>query len=73
MKINHLLVGTIHLPPFFRALEVEAQNVGIGVSTPLSKLTVNGSLAIGADYNAAAPLEVSPASAMLLLTVTSSP
>ncbi|HYZ72484.1 MAG TPA: hypothetical protein VE641_05355, partial [Chthoniobacterales bacterium] len=32
-----------------------AQNVGIGFSNPASKLTVNGNLAVGADYNAAAP------------------
>src|SRR5580700_8443585 len=32
-----------------------AQNVGIGFSNPLSKLTVNGNLAVGANYNIAAP------------------
>jgi Chaperone of endosialidase len=32
-----------------------AQNVGIGLSNPASKLTVNGNLAIGAGYNVAAP------------------
>jgi Chaperone of endosialidase len=32
-----------------------AQNVGIGTSSPKSKLTVNGNLAVGADYNTAAP------------------
>jgi hypothetical protein len=34
---------------------VQAQNVGIGFSNPLSKLTVNGNLAVGANYNIAAP------------------
>jgi hypothetical protein len=37
------------------ATAVNAQNVGIGVTNPASKLTVNGNLAIGAGYNAAAP------------------
>jgi Chaperone of endosialidase len=32
-----------------------AQNVGIGFSNPLSKLTVNGNFAVGTDYNLAAP------------------
>src|ERR1700741_3733246 len=32
-----------------------AQNVGIGFSNPLSKLTVNGNFAVGANYNVAAP------------------
>jgi hypothetical protein len=32
-----------------------AQNVGIGFSSPASKLAVNGNFAIGADYNTAAP------------------
>jgi hypothetical protein len=31
------------------------QNVGIGFSNPQSKLTVNGNIAVGTDYNAAAP------------------
>jgi hypothetical protein len=32
-----------------------AQNVGIGFSNPVSKLTVNGNFAVGANYNLAAP------------------
>jgi hypothetical protein len=32
-----------------------AQNVGIGVPSPQSKLTVNGNLAVGASYNVVAP------------------
>jgi hypothetical protein len=32
-----------------------AQNVGIGVPNPQSKLSVNGNLAVGAGYNVAAP------------------
>ncbi|MEK7614727.1 MAG: hypothetical protein AAB428_03620, partial [Patescibacteria group bacterium] len=31
------------------------QNVGIGTTTPLSKLTISGSASIGADYNIAGP------------------
>ncbi len=31
------------------------QNVGIGTTTPLSKLSISGSASIGADYNIAAP------------------
>lgn len=37
------------------AVDAHAQNVGIGFSNPASKLTVNGSFAVGADYNLAAP------------------
>ena len=36
-------------------IDVQAQNVGIGFSSPQSKLTVNGNLAVGADYNLVAP------------------
>jgi Chaperone of endosialidase len=36
------------------AAGVHAQNVGIGFSDPLSKLTVNGNFAVGADYNSVA-------------------
>jgi hypothetical protein len=54
MKIAQAGVGAIVLT-LFSAVDVRAQNVGIGVSNPLSKLTVNGNLAIGADYNVAAP------------------
>ena len=40
---------------FFLAAGVQAQNVGIGFPNPLSKLTVNGNFAVGANYNVAAP------------------
>jgi hypothetical protein len=40
---------------FAFASVASAQNVGIGFSNPQSKLTVNGNLAVGADYNAVAP------------------
>jgi len=62
---------------------VHAQNVGIGFSNPLSKLTVNGNLAVGANYNIAAPANgaliegitgigtTSPDSANSFLTVAS--
>jgi len=39
----------------FLAAGVHAQNVGIGFTSPNSKLSVNGNLAIGANYNDAAP------------------
>jgi hypothetical protein len=39
----------------FLAASVHAQNVGIGFSDPLSKLTINGNFAVGANYNIAAP------------------
>ena len=32
-----------------------AQNVGIGISNPQSKLTVNGNMAVGSGYNVTAP------------------
>jgi hypothetical protein len=54
MKLAQAGVGAIVLA-LFSAVDVRAQNVGIGVSNPQSKLTVNGNLAIGADYNVAAP------------------
>ena len=47
-------MGAIGLALFFAA-DLHAQNVGIGFSSPASKLTVNGNLAVGADYNTAAP------------------
>ena len=54
MKIAQAGTGLILLG-LSLALDVHAQNVGIGFSSPLSKLTVNGNLAVGADYNVAAP------------------
>jgi hypothetical protein len=55
MKIEDLSVKFILLTLFLGAAEVPAQNVGIGFSDPNSKLAVNGNLAIGADFNVAAP------------------
>lgn len=54
MKIVKTGVGAVLLA-LSLAVDVHAQNVGIGFSNPASKLTVNGNLAIGADYNTAAP------------------
>jgi Chaperone of endosialidase len=54
MKITQLGVWAITLA-LFTAGNLHAQNVGIGSSSPQSKLTVNGNLAVGADYNTAAP------------------
>ena len=54
MKIAQAAAGVIVLA-LFLGVNVHAQNVGIGFSNPASKLTVNGNLAIGADYNTAAP------------------
>lgn len=54
MKIAQAVVGAV-LSALLLACTVHAQNVGIGFSNPASKLTVNGNLAIGADYNTAAP------------------
>ncbi|MBV8481869.1 MAG: tail fiber domain-containing protein [Verrucomicrobia bacterium] len=54
MKIAQAGVGAI-LSTLLFAGTVRAQNVGIGVSNPESKLTVNGNLAIGTDYNTVAP------------------
>jgi hypothetical protein len=55
----HQLAMTIRkasLFGFFALASVaSAQNVGIGVTNPASKLTVNGNFAVGADYNSAAP------------------
>ena len=39
----------------FLAASVHAQNVGIGFTSPASKLTVNGNFAVGTDYNLVAP------------------
>jgi hypothetical protein len=55
MKIIHSVVGACCLTLTLGAANVLAQNVGIGTSNPQSKLTVNGNLAVGADYNTAAP------------------
>jgi endosialidase-like protein len=67
----------------FLAASVHAQNVGIGFSDPLSKLTINGNFAVGANYNIAAPANgaliegvtgigtASPDSANSFLTVAS--
>jgi hypothetical protein len=54
MKIAQAEAGATVLA-LFLAVNVHAQNVGIGFSNPASKLAVNGNLAIGADYNTAAP------------------
>jgi hypothetical protein len=53
MKIAQLGVFGIVLA-LSLAVDVQAQNVGIGTSSPASKLTVNGSLAVGADYTTTA-------------------
>jgi hypothetical protein len=54
MKIGQLAVGGI-VSALFLAVEVHAQNVGIGFTSPKSQLTVNGNFALGTDYNLAAP------------------
>lgn len=54
MKIGQLAVGGI-LSALFLAVQVHAQNVGIGFTSPKSQLTVNGNFALGTDYNTAAP------------------
>jgi hypothetical protein len=55
MKIAQALLGGVALAMFLAA-NIHAQNVGVGFSNPQSKLTVNGNLAIGTDYNTAAPI-----------------
>jgi hypothetical protein len=57
MKIIHSLVGASCLTFILGAGNLHAQNVGIGFSNPLSKLTVNGNFAVGAGYNVAAPTD----------------
>ena len=53
MKIAQAGVGAI-LSALLFAGTAPAQNVGIGFSNPASKLSVNGNLSVGADYNVAA-------------------
>jgi Chaperone of endosialidase len=55
MKIIHSILGAVFLAPLLGAVDVDAQNVGIGYSNPQSKLTVNGNLAVGASFNVVAP------------------
>lgn len=56
MKIAHLSIELIVLALCLGAAEAsQAQNVGIGFSSPNSKLSVNGNLAIGSGFNDAAP------------------
>lgn len=55
MKIIPSFVGASCLTFILGTGTLHAQNVGIGFSNPLSKLSVNGNFAVGADYNAAAP------------------
>jgi hypothetical protein len=53
MKITQSFFVAGALAFSFGPTAVNAQNVGIGVTNPASKLTVNGNVAVG--YNAAAP------------------
>jgi hypothetical protein len=53
MKITQSFFVAGALAFSFGPTAVSAQNVGIGVTNPASKLTVNGNVAVG--YNAAAP------------------
>jgi hypothetical protein len=60
MLANHLskIVGpSVGIAALALALSANApaQNVGIGFTSPLSKLSVDGNFALGADYNTAAP------------------
>jgi hypothetical protein len=78
-----LLCAALSVASLFFVSSAVAQNVGIGVSNPQSKLTVNGNLAVGANYNTAAPTNgaliqgitgigtTSPDSANSFLTVAS--
>jgi hypothetical protein len=54
MKIRTVELGAIGLA-LLLTVNVHGQNVGIGFTNPQSKLTVNGNLTVGADYNTAAP------------------
>ena len=54
MKIRTVELGAVVLA-LWLTVNVHGQNVGIGFSNPQSKLTVNGNLAVGADYNGVAP------------------
>jgi polyhydroxyalkanoate synthesis regulator phasin len=54
MKTRTVKLGAIGLA-LLLTVNVHGQNVGIGFTNPQSKLTVNGNLAVGADYNSAAP------------------
>jgi Chaperone of endosialidase len=54
MKIQKVEVGAILLA-LLSAVTVHAQNVGIGFSSPASKLAVNGNVAIGSGFNGVAP------------------
>jgi hypothetical protein len=54
MKIAQSRGGAVLLA-LILAVGAQAQNVGIGVSNPQSKLTVNGNVAIGSGFNGVAP------------------
>jgi len=54
MKTARVRIGAILLG-LFSTVSLHAQNVGIGFSSPNSKLTVNGNFALEADYNVVAP------------------
>jgi Chaperone of endosialidase len=57
-KLNYLnrpLCAAVASATLLFVSSASAQNVGIGISNPQSKLTVNGNFTVGADYNTAAP------------------
>jgi len=47
MRINHSLIAAVFAAGALITFDVQAQNVGIGVSNPQSKLSVNGSTSSG--------------------------
>jgi endosialidase-like protein len=53
--LPQLLCAALSVASLLFVSSAPAQNVGVGVSNPQSKLTVNGNLAVGSGFNVAAP------------------
>jgi hypothetical protein len=71
MRINHSLIAAVFAAGALITFDVQAQNVGIGVSNPQSKLSVNGTtssggLAVGDSTYTSTSGTVAPANGALI-------